>query len=74
MKIIECLIIFALILLPFLPVMLFSHDKCFKDMKNKGHVHDGKCCGCYGGDWKTDYLSEMCCDCKHLELTISNLN
>lgn len=58
-------------------VLLFNHDRCYdrcyKSMENDGHAHDGKCCGCCGGDWKTDYLSEMCCDCKHLDLTISHI-
>lgn len=66
--ILKCIIAFVLILLPFMPMLLFSHDKCYKGMEKDGHAKDGCCCGQAGGNASTDYLNACCCDCKHLKL------
>ena len=71
--ILKCLVVLAIIALPFLLLLLiifFNHDKCYKSMEDNGYAKDGCCCGQMGGDFTTDYLSTCCCDCKYLHLTV----
>ena len=63
--ILKCLVALAIIVLPFLPIVLFNHDKCYKNMESDGHAKDGCCCGQVGGNASTENLSMCCCDCKY---------
>ena len=42
-----------------------SHEWCYDRMEATGTATMGCCCGCFGGDWETGYLSYMCMDCPH---------
>ena len=43
----------------------FSKESCYDREVERGNAKDGKCGGVCGGTSATDYLSEMCCDCKY---------
>lgn len=46
------------------------HDTCYTEMEKREIASQGSCCGCWGGDWETDYLSYSCMDCPYFVETI----
>ena len=44
------------------------YDKCYKRMKDEGIAAHSCCCGSFGGDKHTNYLSYSCMRCPYLVL------
>ena len=46
-------------------VWFFTRESCYAQMENAGVAVFGMCSGVVGGSSNTQFLADMCCDCKH---------
>lgn len=47
---------------------LFSRERCYDEMRERGYANQRKCCGVMGGNGFTNYLNESCINCPYLNL------